>query len=253
MSKILIWNVRIPELSGDDERRVYLYLPDSYTMDDTKKYPVMYMFDGHNVFYDSHATYGKSWGMQQYMDQAQKEWIIAAVECNQKGNCRLEEYSPVDFVFSSVGKITGKGKVYMDWLTSTLKPYIDSHYRTLPDRENTIICGSSMGGLMALYGVCAYNQVFQRGACLSPSVWIAPEDILKIIETCDLLPDTCIYLDYGSEELNHHENTANSLFRVSEYLLTRNVGMTLRIIPGGTHCEASWQKQIPVFMECLNR
>ena len=61
------WNVTIPKLSGDKSRKAYIYLPDSYEKDTTKHYPVMYMFDGHNVFFDEDATYGKSWGMYKYL------------------------------------------------------------------------------------------------------------------------------------------------------------------------------------------
>ena len=80
----------------------------------------------------------------------------------------------MDFENSTLGKIEGKGKIYMDWLVDILKPEIDKKYRTMPERENTIIAGSSMGGLMALYGATEYNHVFQRAACLSPSLWVNP-------------------------------------------------------------------------------
>ena len=149
---VKIWSVAIPKLSGEKTRRVYLYLPDSYDKEPDKRYPVMYMFDGHNVFFDGDATYGKSWGMNKYMQKSKKQLIIVAVECNHEGNSRLQEYSPVNFENATLGKIKSKGRNYMQWLVGTLKPFIDENYRTLTDRKNTIICGSSMGGLMALYG-----------------------------------------------------------------------------------------------------
>ena len=58
------WNITIPELSGDEERRIYVYLPESYRWNSKRRYPVLYMFDGHNLFFDSDATYGKSWGLK---------------------------------------------------------------------------------------------------------------------------------------------------------------------------------------------
>ena len=245
------WNVTIPALSGDRERRAYIYLPDSYETSADKRYPVMYMFDGHNVFFDSDATYGKSWGMNQYMQTFQKELIIVAVECNHEGICRLQEYSPINFENATLGKIKGKGRVYMNWLVNTLKPYIDGKYRTLPDRKNTIICGSSMGGLMALYGATVYNHVFQRGACLSPSIWVAPGKVLEMVARAHIRRDTCIYMDYGSEEMFNHAANAEALISTSHLLLTKRVNLALRVVPGGTHCEASWEKQIPIFMDCL--
>ena len=88
------WNVTIPRLSGDKPRRAYIYLPDSYEKNPDKRYPVMYMFDGHNVFVDEDATFGKSWGMKKFMDETKKDLIIVAVECNHEGNRRLVEYAP---------------------------------------------------------------------------------------------------------------------------------------------------------------
>ena len=245
------WNVRIPNLSGDAQRRVYLYLPDSYAKEPDKRYPVMYMFDGHNVFFDSDATYGKSWGMKKYMDSAKKQLIIVTVECNHDGNSRLEEYSPVNFDNATLGRIKGRGRAYMNWLVGTLKPFIDENFRTLQDRTNTIICGSSMGGLMALYGATVYNHVFQRAACLSPSLWVSPGKILELVAKAHIRRDTCIYMDYGSEEMFNHAANAEALISTSHLLLTKRVNLALRIVPGGSHCEASWEKQIPVFIDCL--
>jgi len=245
------WDVTIPELSGKKTRKGYIYLPDYYEDDTSRHYPVMYMFDGHNVFFDSDATYGKSWGMGSYMGWTRKPLIIVAIECNHEDNRRLIEYSPIDFENSTVGKVRGLGKVYMDWLVNTLKPAIDARLRTLPGRESTIICGSSMGGLMALYGAVEYNQVFQRAACLSPSLWLAPAKIVKMIAKAEIKNDTCIYMDYGSEEIYNHAANAEALISVAHLLLTKHVNLAFRIVPGGTHSEASWEQQIPIFMDCL--
>ncbi len=249
---VTTWNVTIPELTGDKTRRGYLYLPDYYDDDPTRRYPVMYMFDGHNVFFDSDATYGKSWGMNSYLNLTKTPIIIVAIECNHVGNGRLEEYSPFSYSNSTLGTVNGKGKVYMDWLVGTLKPYIDENYRTMPDREHTIICGSSMGGLMSLYAACEYNDVFQRAACLSPSVWVHPGKLIKLVSHANIKNDTCIYMDYGSEEIYNHATTVESLTSLAHLLLTKHVNLAFRIVPGGTHCEASWERQIPIFMDCLD-
>ena len=248
---VIRMDVTIPPLTGDKVRKGYVYLPDDYNNDPLKRYPVMYMFDGHNVFFDSDATYGKSWGMTSYMNWTKKQLIIVAVECNHEGDSRLQEYSPFNFANSTIGRAIGKGKIYMDWMVNTLKPEIDSLYRTMPDREHTLICGSSMGGLMALYGATTYNHVFQRAACLSPSVWISPGKVVELIAKADIKNDTCIYMDYGSQEMYNHISTSEALISVAHLLLTKRVNLAFRIVPGGTHSEASWEKQIPVFMDCL--
>lgn len=244
------WKIQIPALSGDEERLVYLYLPQDWETSG-RRYPVMYMFDGHNVFFDSHATYGKSWGMGEYLDENHKQLIVVAVECTHNGNQRLSEYSPIDFDLPDLGHIEGRGKEYMDWLVGTLKPYIDAHFPTLPEREHTCIAGSSMGGLMSLYAVCEYNSTFKKAACISPSFWIAKDRVLDIVTNSDIATDSSIYIDYGSLELPNHSSSSEALFSVARLLLTRRVNVVLNIIPGGMHNESSWQKQIPAFMEYL--
>lgn len=244
------WKIKIPALSGEEQRLVYLYLPENWKTSG-RRYPVMYMFDGHNVFFDTHATYGKSWGMGEYLDENHKQLIIVAVECTHNGNERLSEYSPVDFDMADVGHIHGRGREYMDWLTNTLKPYIDANYPTLADREHTSIAGSSMGGLMSLFAVCEYNHVFQKAACISPSFWIAKDRVLDIVANSEVGSDSSIYIDYGSLELPNHSSSSEALFSVTRLLLTKRANVVLKIVPGGTHSESSWQKQIPAFMEYL--
>lgn len=248
---VIKWDVVIEKLGDTKPRKAYIYLPEKYREDKDRRYPVMYMFDGHNVFFDEDATYGKSWGMARYMDESKKDLIIVAVECNHQGNSRLQEYSPINFENATLGKIKAKGSVYMNWMINTLKPYIDATYRTLPDRKNTIIAGSSMGGLMALYGATVYNHIFQRAACLSPSLWVSSGKILEMVARAHVRRDTCIYMDYGSEEMFNHAANAEALISTSHLLLTKRVNLAFRIVPGGTHCEASWEKQIPIFMDCL--
>ena len=244
------WDVTIPSLTGDTPRKAYIYLPEYYDDDPNRRFPVMYMFDGQNIFLDEDATYGKSWGMYHFMNWTRKPLIIVAVECNQFGE-RFNEYAPVTYENREHGFIKGKGRLYMNWLVGELKPYIDANYRTLPDRRNTIIAGSSMGGLMALYGATAYNRYFQRAACLSPSLWVSFGAVLEMVAKARVGRDTCIYMDYGSEEMFNHVANAEALFSVSHMLMSKRVNLAFRIVPGGTHSEASWEKQIPIFMECL--
>ena len=245
------WDITIPRLSGDRTRRAYIYLPESYEAQPQRRYPVMYMFDGHNVFFDEDATFGKSWGMNKYMTESKKDLIIVGVECNTEGNCRLIEYSPISYENSELGKIRGKGSVYMNWMVNELKPYIDKNYRTLPDRKNTIIAGSSMGGLMAMYAVTTYNHIFQRAACLSPSLWVSSGKVLEFIARAHIRRDTCIYMDYGELEMFNHAANAEALISTAHLLMTKRVNLAMRIVPGGNHSEASWEKHIPIFMDCL--
>ena len=230
------------------DRNTFVYLPDDWQTSG-RRYPVVYMFDGHNLFFDATATYGTCWGLKEYMD-AHPQAIIVAPECNHEGNARLEEYSPYDFVWQEYD-IKGRGKAYLDWMVQELKPLIDAKYPTLPDRENTAIGGSSMGGLMSLYAVTAFNDVYSRAACLSPSIWFATRSLDRLIRDAQFAPDTVIYMDYGSREMAHHDNMRKQYAAVTSRLLEKQVLLTSRIVPNGDHCEACWEEQIPFFMHIL--
>ena len=245
------WELQIPKLMPELKRRAYLYLPAFYDEQPDMRFPVMYMFDGHNVFFDEDATYGKSWGMAQYMDETQTPLIIAAVECNPIGNNRLEEYCPFTCEDPKLGRIRGRGRTTMNWFIHGFKPMIDANLRTLPDRDNTLIAGSSMGGLMSLYAATAFNSVFGKAVCLSPSLWLGAGKVRRIIRQAEISPDTLIYMDYGGQEMANHAANLSALTSCTSALLQKGVDLTFRIAPGGTHSEASWERQIPVFMKCL--
>ena len=230
-------------------RPLHIYLPDDYATS-LDRYPVLYMFDGHNVFFDSDATYGKSWGMKRFMDLSRTPMIIAAVECNHSpDHGRLKEYAPFSFDAPNYGHIEGKGPITMDWMVNVFKPMIDRRFPTIPDREHTFIAGSSMGGLMSLYAVTRWNHIFSRAAALSPHLWADREALLRLIRTAPLLPDTVVYMDWGSEEVNC--GMAHDMHRTASALLDRNVAVTARVVPGGDHSEASWERQAPFFIETL--
>ena len=127
------WALQIPNLSPELTRRAYLYLPACYDEQPDARFPVMYMFDGHNVFFDEDATYGQSWGMADYMDKTDTPVIIAAVECNPVGNNRLVEYCPFTCEDPNLGRIRGRGRATMEWFIRDFKPMIDANLRTLPD------------------------------------------------------------------------------------------------------------------------
>lgn len=246
-----VWEVEIPSLTGAKKRRAYAYLPDGYGEDDERRYPVLYMFDGHNLFSDSEATYGKSWGLADYLSNTRTPLIVAAVECNHEGNGRLSEYSPIDFTYKKCGDIKGRGKKYMDWLVGTFKPYIDENLRTVPDREHTAIAGSSMGGLMTLFALAKYGGYFSRGAALSPSLWVYGDRLEEFIGKSRFAKDTLLYMDCGSKEFDRAGVKKRNFCTATSALLEKGVNLTARIVAGGTHSEASWERQIPFFMRAL--
>lgn len=246
------WSTPVWPISGKKPRLVYVYVPEEARENPEARFPVLYMFDGHNVFFDEDATYGKSWGMKDYMDGTQTPMMIVAVDCDHRPpHGRLSEYSPFTFQDQHFGRVYGRGKLFMDWLCGTLKPMIDERYPTLPGRETTWIAGSSMGGLMSLYALIAYNDVFSKAAALSPSVWVSPKKMKRLIAESEVAPGTVLYMDYGSKELSNHEGMMGKFGQVAQQLLDKGVYLTCRIVPGGEHCEACWEEQIPFFMNTL--
>ena len=250
-----IEEIAIPALSGKKPRRLFVYVPDEHLdmeeeaeaedrteeePEDEVRYPVLYMFDGHNVFFDQTATYGKSWGMKEYLEKTGLPLIVVAVECNHEGLRRLEEYSPYTGTVGGDPIRKAEGKVTMDWITEWLKPVIDDMFPTIPDREHTAIAGSSMGGLMALYAGTVYNRVFSKAACLSPSIGIDFPALKRDIEESEIGPDTRIYLDLGSEEMGWSSRIWPALGELEQLLTEKGAFPCLRLIAGGSHSESSW-------------
>lgn len=242
------FRVAVPAYTGEEERVATVYLPKQYG--GGARFPVLYMFDGQTAFFDERAPYGASWRMGETLDRLNVPLIVAAVDCDKVN--RLTEYSP--FPFSTpFGSSEGKGDVYLKWLTERFKPLIDEKYPTLPAREHTYLAGSSMGGLMTVYALCRYPEVFAGGAALSPSFWVAPEKCAEEIVSARWRPKTALYLDYGVKELkNHGKEQREGLSRCLDALTARGVPFTFRLIDGGVHSETSWREQVPDFLRALH-
>ena len=220
------WSMSYPAVNGTEQRRAYVYLPPMYEAQPERRFPVLYMFDGQNVFFNEDATYGKSWGVADYLDYTDTPLIVAAIECNAGANNeRLVEYSPYRFDDPTYGHFDG--------------------------RAHTFIGGSSMGGLMSLYALLQYNDTYSRAAALSPSIWVAPDKLSGLVGRAKLTPGTVLYMDYGSREMGIHDGIRREFSNLSGKLMTRGIHLTSRIVPGGTHCEASWEKQLPFVFHTL--
>lgn len=241
----------IPQLSPEMERRAYVCLPEGYDLSEDERYPVLYMFDGQNLFSDEEAAFGVSWGLADYMQETGTPLIIAAIESSTVGDGRLEELSPYTHRTESLGLIRGRARTMLAWMTDIFKPFIDGRYRTIPDREATFIGGSSMGGLMSLYAAVSRSDLYSAAVCLSPSLWTHPAKAVRMVRQSDIPGDTRIYLDYGAEELDNHADNRRALLAAAQALMEKGCGYTLSIIPGADHSEASWARRVPDFMRFL--
>ena len=248
---IEVWDVTLPALTGGEPRRAYVYVPDSAEEDPERRYPVLYMFDGHNVFFDEDATYGKSWGLGEYLDATGTELIVAAVECDHDpDNGRIKEYAPYPFSARGFGAIEARGPRTMDWLVNVFKREIDRSYPTLSDRGHTYVAGSSMGALMALYAVSCFSDTFSRAAALSPALECGPRKLEEMLRAASFPPDTVVYMDMGEAELSRR-GVARLFRQICDLLLKNGVKLTARIVPFGEHNEASWEKQLPFAIPAL--
>ena len=240
-------------------RTLHIYLPDNWD-NSGQRYPVMYFFDGHNLYRDQDATYGKSWGLEEFLEHWDKDMIVVGLECSHEGNQRLDEYSPYTFPMGHWGMVHGMGQQTMDWIVRQVKPMIDREYPTYPFREATGIAGSSMGGLMSLYAAAAYNKYFSKAACLSSTITPCFADMGREILGHRLNADTRVYLSWGTQEAggtrpeyeqNLTTHTARCNLAAKALLEEQRVQVKAYCQISGRHCEADWEKQVPIFMDFL--
>ena len=244
---------------ANEMRTLHIYLPDDYETSG-EHYPVMYFFDGHNLFFNEDATYGKSWGLKEFMDSWEKKLIIVGVTCSMTD--RLVEYCPYHFTKGFLGEIVGTGDTTIRWMLEELKPVIDRDYRTIPFRECTAIGGSSMGGIMALYAGIHYNQWISKTACISTAMGFCMPALMKDLKESYIDPDTRIYLSWGTKEAYGIENiwqedissiTYRNHKKVHDKLWEKGANARMDCQVGGGHCEADWEKLVPFFMNYLWR
>ena len=240
-------------------RPLHIYLPEDYDISG-ESYPVMYFFDGHNLFFDEDATYGKCWGLKEFLDHWDQKIILVGIECGHEGNERLVEYLPGKSTLPPLLFKTPMGCQTMDWIVNEIKPMIDREYRTLPGREHTAIGGSSMGGLMALLGIVKYNRWFSKAACVSVAFEVCFRGLKPALRTCSLESDTRIYMSCGTMEaygLNDRtqNDTTSRTYRQNMITakLLKKAGADVKLLcqVGGKHCEAHWELQNPAYMNYL--
>ncbi|MHC1737648.1 MAG: alpha/beta hydrolase-fold protein [Ignavibacteriaceae bacterium] len=223
-------------------RDVVVWLPPGYHENTLKRYPVLYMHDGQNLFDPSSASFGVDWQLDETSDSLIKngiinDIIIVGIYCTQE---RMLEYVN-----------TLQGHYYMNFIVNSLKPFIDSTYRTLSDRENTATGGSSAGGLISFMLVWEYNSVFSKAACLSPAFKIGTIDYVLPVSNYMGRKDFLLYIDNGGigleADLQPGIDDMISLLREKGY----NEGKDFEyfIDAGAEHNEVAWAKRSWRFLE----
>lgn len=238
--KILSENFTIPQLNTT--RKIWIYLPPDYETA-KRKYPVIYMHDGQNLF-DDFTSFSGEWSVDETLNQIFEETGKSAIVIgiDNGGDKRLAEYSPWN---NAKYKTTGEGDLYVEFLAATLKPYIDKTYRTERQSSKTIIIGSSMGGLISLYASAKYPNVFGKAGIFSPAFWFVSKDLKMYLNVNkNNLKNSKFYFAAGK---NEDETMAPEIENVNELLLKKSVppkNIVVKIDEDGTHSESYWKREL---------
>jgi len=223
-------------------RKIWIYLPpDYYTT--SKRYPVLYMQDGQNLFDKNTAAFGTEWEVDESLNALHEDgdYGCIVVGIDHGGSKRLDEYSPwVNVTYGG-----GEGSAYVEFLVNTLKPYIDGAYRTLPGRLTTGIMGSSMGGLISMFGFAERQDIFSRAGILSPSFWFGGTASMLHVLAHPRSGSGRVCLIAGGGE---PASVALNMALIASAL--EDVGFSdgeiwEEVVPGGSHSEWFWAQEFP--------
>lgn len=230
----------------DRQRSIRLYLPPSYQTSE-KRYPVIYMHDGQNLFDDMTAEAGE-WGVDESLNQlAEKHGLeMIVVGIDNGGDFRMNELSPWE------NKRFGEaqGKQYMDFIVEVVKPFIDTNFRTREDRLHTAIMGSAMGGLMSHYAAHAYPEVFSKAGIFSPSYWYS-QQVFSFTQRKKAPLDTRLYVMYGDKEGDGMIADTDKMQRQLKQQGHPRQNNLFKRVPKGEHNEQLWRTEFPEAVQWL--
>jgi predicted alpha/beta superfamily hydrolase len=233
--RLLASDFYLPQLRR--KRRIWIYLPPNY-YHSNESYPVLYLQDGQNLF-DAATSYAGEWGVDKSLNyliaNGAKPCIVVGID---NGHAkRMREYAPWDHPRFGAAQ----GNAYCRFLAKTLKPFIDQHFRTRPDAANTLIGGSSMGGLIAFYGALAFPEVFGVGMVFSPSFWYSPEITAFVNEKAPLAKSSRIIFAAGAHESKAQiTNPMQKIAKQMDKLGFDQNRLHLELFEGAGHNEGSW-------------
>jgi predicted alpha/beta superfamily hydrolase len=222
------------------QRTVRVYLPPGYE-GSRRRYPVLYMHDGQNLFDDATA-YAGEWGVDETLNAlAQSQGLrLIVVGIDNGGVERIHELNPFDN--PEFGR--GEGEQYLAFVVKVLKPWVDQHYRTRPDRRHTAIMGSSMGGLISSYALSHYPEVFGGAGVFSPAYWMAPQ-VFADTEAHPPRTSARIYFYAGGSESGTMVSDMKRMVALLERAGLPPRRLEVTINPVGQHNEAAWRAEFP--------
>lgn len=237
----------VEEVVGPRGRRLSVYLPPSYDRASTRRYPVLYLLDGQNLF-DPYAMHG-GWDAARAADERIAARTLAPLILVGVWNspARMEEYTFVPD--SEYGG--GGGGEHLDFLLDEVKPFVDRRWHTRRTAEDTGIGGSSLGGLFALEAGLSRPDRFRRVLAMSPSLWWADRDLVGRLESATPpRPPLRIYLDAGDQN-DGLEDTLAAREALLHWGFTEGRNLTFAIGRGHSHNEIAWRQRLPDALEAL--
>jgi predicted alpha/beta superfamily hydrolase len=233
-----------------NRRDVLVYLPRGYGRLSRRRYPVLYLHDGQNVFDAATSFAGVEWGVDETAERLIRQNLIEPliiVAVANMGEERVHEYAPTRGVIEPKAKrkkrSKGLARKYGHFLMDELKPYIDRKYRTNPDTEFTGLGGSSLGGLVTLAIGILYPEIFGRLMVMSPSIWWDDFAIYRLVGSIQQKPPLKIWLDTGTAEPGW-EQARELLNRLVEKGWKLHKDIQYTEAEGGGHSEAAWAARV---------
>jgi predicted alpha/beta superfamily hydrolase len=230
-------------LRGALDRELYAYLPPSYATGD-HRFPVLYMHDGRNLF-DEPTSHAGEWRVDETMEELSREGLEAIVVGIPHGPERGAEYVPSE-----------RGSNYIAFLVDEVKPLVDETLRTLPGRTTTGLAGSSLGGIISLYGFLTRNDVFSYAGVMSPAFWW--DESLYDFAATTPRREGRIWMDVGGDEHPDKPERSKAYLegfeRMSSILRAQGYDESrLRTVvePGALHHETAWARRLPDMLRFL--
>jgi predicted alpha/beta superfamily hydrolase len=239
------FELQAPQLNTT--KKIWVYLPIGYEKS-TKKYPVLYMHDAQNLF-DAKSSYACEWKVDETLDSLKATVIVIGIE---HGNDkRTDELTP----FKNEKYGGGNADAYLDFIVSTLKPYVDSKYRTKISKKNTAIMGSSFGGLVSFYAVLKYPETFGKAGVFSPSFWFS-EEIFTFTKQAKK-SKAKLYFLCGDSEGDETDSPlmVNNMNRMIELMSDNRCDCLhltkTKVVKDGKHNENMWSQQFGAAVQWL--
>ena len=221
------------------QRRIWVYLPPNYH-ESNERYPVLYMQDGQNLF-DAKTSYSGEWEVDETLDALfdEKGIKIIVIGIDNAGKERIDEYTP----WKLKGyKSNQKGEAYINFISQTLKPFVDKNYRTLNNSQNNGIMGSSLGGLISHYAVLKYPETFGFAGVFSPSFEMAPKSF-QFTQNHSQQKSSRIYYMAGDSESEQMDSLMLKMVDQMKASGFPSSNIKSKVVTGGKHNEKLWRAE----------